>query len=212
MRMSLIGIVMFIALGSALGCEQQQPAPTAPPTIPGVMPTVPGAVPTVPGAVPTVPGAVPMVPGAVPTVPGAVPTVPGAVPTVPGVAAPAAPPVATGDALLDKLNMKKFEVSPDMQATSTLLKQTLAKGKSQSYQVQLAGPPYCQTYIVSALDTVKNVDIVLKDPTGAQAAVDGTEGNVAMIANHCPAMPGMYLLTVSMAGDEGDFAVQVFSK
>jgi hypothetical protein len=223
MQKNVIWVGMFIAVLSVVGCEQQQPAPTAPPPIPGLVPTVPGALPAVPGLVPTVPGVVPTVPGAVPTVPGAVPTVPGLVPTVPGVVptvpgvvptAPtaAAPPTATGDVLVDKLNTKKFEVSPDMQATSTLMKQVSAKGKSQSYQVQLAGPPYCQTYVVSAADTVKNIDLLLKDPTGAQAAVDGAEGNVAVIANHCPAMPGMYQLTVSMPGDEGEFAIQVFSK
>jgi hypothetical protein len=213
MEKSVIWLGMFVIVGLVLGCEPQQPVPTPPPTVIPQQPMVPGVVPTVPGAVPTVPGAVPTVPGAVPTVPGALPTVPGAVPTVPGAVPTAAvPPVTTGDVLVDKLNTKKFEVSPDMQATSTLLKQSLAKNKSQSYQVQLSGPPYCQTYVVSALDTVKNIDIVLKDPTGAQAAVDGIEGNVAVIANHCPAMPGMYQLNVSMPGEEGEFAIQVFSK
>ncbi len=123
-----------------------------------------------------------------------------------------APPTPTGDVLVDKLNSKKYEVAPQMVPTSALLKQALAKGKSQAYTVQLYGPPYCQTFVATAADTVKNIDLVLESPTGAREAVDNMDGSVAAIANHCPAMPGIYKLTVSMAGDGGDFAVQVFSK
>ena len=114
--------------------------------------------------------------------------------------------------MVDSLNAKKFEVSPAMQPTSELLKLTLAKGKSQTYSVQLAGPPYCQTFAAAAGATVKNVDLLLESPTGAKEAADEAEGNVAVIANHCPAMPGMYKLTVSMPDGEGEVAVQVFSK
>ena len=121
-------------------------------------------------------------------------------------------PVATGDALVDKLNAKRFEVSPAMQATSALLKQTLAKGKSQAYQVQLPGPPYCQTFVVAAGDTVKDVTLVLESPAGTAEAQDATLGGSAIIPNHCPTVPGTYKLTVAMPSDAGEFAIQVFSK
>jgi hypothetical protein len=127
-------------------------------------------------------------------------------------AAPAAPPTPTGDALTDKVNAKKFEVAPDMQPTSSIMKQVLKKDKPQQYQVQLAGPPYCQTFVAAAGDTVKDINLKLEDPAGTVAAQDGEAGNVAVIANHCPKVPGSYKLTVEIPGGEGDFAVQVFSK
>ena len=142
----------------------------------------------------------------------AVPGQPAAVPAQP--AAPAAPvaPTPTGDALTDRLNAKRFEVAPEAKATSALIKQTLQKDKPQSYQVQLSGPPYCQTIVATAADGVKNIDIKLESPAGAQEAADSTEENIAVIANHCPQMPGAYKLTVEIPGGEGEFAVQVFSK
>jgi hypothetical protein len=198
----------------------QQPIPAAPtqPMIPGQQAAVPGqpAVPTVPGqaaipgqpAVPTVPGQA-AIPGQ-PAVP-AQPAIPGQVPAA-APAAPATPPAPTGDPLTDKLNAKKFEVAPEMQPTSSLLKQVLKKNTPQSYQVQLAGPPYCQTFIAAAPDTVKDINLKLETPAGAIAAQDATAESIAVIANQCPAIPGVYKLTVEIPGGEGEFAVQVFSK
>ena len=136
----------------------------------------------------------------------------------PTVAAPAAAatvpaaPVPTGDALVDKLNTQRYAVAPAMVATSALLKQSLEKGKSQAYQVQLPGPPYCQTFVAAAGDTVKDVTLVLESPAGAAEAQDAMQGSAAVIANHCPTVPGTYKLTVSMPSDAGEFAIQVFSK
>lgn len=127
-------------------------------------------------------------------------------------AASATPPTPTGDALTDKVNSKKFEVAPAFQATSALLKQVLKKKTPQIYQVQLAGPPYCQTFVAAAADGVADINLKLEDPAGAVAAKDNVAGNVAVIANYCPTVPGSYKLTVEIPGGEGEFAVQVFSK
>ena len=185
-------LMMLCSSGSMVGCNNNQPATQQQEV----------------GQVPAVPGQ----PAAVPAVPGQPAAVPGQVTAAPAQAQAAVPPTATGDVLVDKLNTKKVEASPDTQPTSTLLKQSLAAGKSQAYQVPLAGPPYCQTFIATAADTVKNIDLRLASPTGAEEASDGEEGSVAVIANHCPAVPGMYTLTVSMPGGAGEYAVQVFSK
>jgi hypothetical protein len=242
MRKVATSLVVIIALYGLMimGCDkilggggeapvQQAPVATAPvqPTVPGQQQAVAGqptAVPGQPAAVPGQPAAVPGQPTAVAGQPTAVAGQPVAVPGqtgtpaatgVPAAAAspaPATPPTPTGDALTDKLNTKKFEVSAEAQPTSTLLKQTLKKNKPQSYEVQLPGPPYCQTFVAAAGDNVKNIDIKLESPTGAQEASDATQENVAVIANHCPTVPGAYKLTVNMPKNDGEFAVQVFSK
>lgn len=127
-------------------------------------------------------------------------------------AAAATAPVSTGDPLIDKINAKKAKVASDMQATSPVVRRKLEKGASQSYQAALSGPPYCQTYLAAAADGVSNIDLVLESPSGVKEAADSIMGNVAVIAGHCPSSPGIYKLTVSMPEDEGEFAVQVFSK
>jgi hypothetical protein len=199
-----------------------QPVPPGTPqAIPGqpVAATIPGQPTAVPGqpvaAVPGQPAAVPMVPGQPVATPVTAPGQPVAAP-VPGqpVAAPApvAPPTPTGDALTDKLNAKKYEVAAAFTPTSALLKQALEKNKPQSYQVQLPGPPYCQTFIAVADDKVSNIDLSLESPTGTQEAADDQKESSAVIANHCPTVPGAYKLTVSIPKDSGEFAIQVFSK
>ena len=96
--------------------------------------------------------------------------------------------------------------------TSALLKQELEKNKPQEYQVQLPGPPYCHTYVAVADDKVKNIDLKIESPTGAQEAADDNQESVAVIANHCPTMPGSYKLTAAIPKGSGEFAIQVFSK
>jgi len=120
--------------------------------------------------------------------------------------------VPTGDALTDKLNAKKAEVAAVFTPTSALLKQTLGKNKSQAYQVQLPGPPFCHTYITVGDDKVKNIDLAIVSPTGTTEASDSTQENVAVIQQHCPTVPGSYKLNVSMPKGKGEFAIQVFSK
>ena len=124
----------------------------------------------------------------------------------------ATPPTPTGDALIDKLNNKKFEIAPAATATSALLKQILKKNTPQSYQLQLPGPPYCQTIVAAAADTVADINVKLLSPTGAVEAQDATAESIASIAGHCPTIPGSYKLTVEIPNGEGEFAVQVFSK
>jgi len=188
--------------------QMQVPAqPTMPGQVPQGLPTVPGVqFPGQPATVPGTPVAVqPAVPGA-PAFPGQ-PTV--AVPTAP--AAPVAP-VPTGDLLTDRMNEVKFQQAADRTATSALVKVTLAAGKSQSYQVQLPGPPYCHTFVAVGDDKVKNVDLVIESPMAVPEALDSTTDNRAFIANHCPTMPGAYKLTVKMTDGAGEIAIQVFSK
>jgi hypothetical protein len=170
---------------------QQMPVPTVPATVPG---TPVAAQPTVPGVVAAVPGL---------PVAAAVP-----------VAAPAAPlaPTPTGDLLTDRLNEVKFQQAADKTATSALTKVALATAKSQSYQVQLPGPPYCHAFIAVGDDAVKNVDLVIESPTAVPEAMDSTTDNRAFIANHCPTIAGSYKLTVKMTDGQGEVAVQVFSK
>ncbi len=114
--------------------------------------------------------------------------------------------------MTDRLNAKQFEVAADFSPTSALLKQELEKNKPQEYQVQLPGPPYCHTFIAVAGDGVKNIDLKLESPTGVQEAADDSNENVAVIAKHCPTVPGSYKLTTSIPKGSGEFAIQVFSK
>ncbi|MCK9461537.1 MAG: hypothetical protein M0R80_18060 [Proteobacteria bacterium] len=174
--------------------------PTMPTTVPGAIP----AVPTTPvAATPTVPGAV-----AVPGVPAAAV----AAPTVPVAAAVPVAPTPTGDLLTDRLNEVKFQQGADKTATSALTKVALAAAKSQSYQVQLPGPPYCHTIVAVGDDAVKNVDVTLESPLAVPEAMDSTLDNRAFIANHCPTVAGAYKLTVKMTDGAGEVAIQVFSK
>jgi len=173
----------------------QQPVQVPAQTMPGF----PAAIPTVP----TVPGAV-----AVPTVPGAVATAP----VAPVAAVAPVAPTPTGDLLTDRLNEVKFQQGADKTATSALTKVALAATKSQSYQVQLPGPPYCHTIVAVGDDAVKNVDIMLESPLAVPETMDATIDNRAFIANHCPTIAGAYKLTVKMTDGQGEVAVQVFSK
>jgi len=197
-----------------MGSSQQPVQGIQPVQIPMQIPTIPG----VPVAVPTVPTTIP---GQVATVPGtpvaaAVPGQPIAAvspaPAVPAATAAPVAPVPTGDLLTDRMNEVKFAQAADRTATSALVKVTLAAGKSQSYQVQLPGPPYCHTFIAVGDDKVKNVDLVIESPMAVPEALDSTTDNRAFIANHCPTMPGAYKLTTKMVDGAGEIAVQVFSK
>ncbi len=134
-----------------------------------------------------------------------------AVPAAAAVSQPV-PPTPTGDALVDKLNTKKFEIAPLFVPTSAMLRQSLKKGEPQPYQVQLPGPPFCHTYVAVADDKIDNIDITLESSAGVQEGSDGTKESTAVVANHCPQAPGTYKLTVAIPKSAGDFAVQVFSK
>ena len=153
---------------------------------------------------------------AMPGMPAAVPTVPttpvAATPAVPVAAAVPVAPTPTGDLLTDRLNEVKFQQGADKTATSALTKVALAAAKSQSYQVQLPGPPYCHTIVAVGDDAVKNVDVTLESPLAVPEAMDSTIGNRAFIANHCPTVAGAYKLTVKMTDGAGEVAIQVFSK
>ena len=136
-------------------------------------------------------------------------------PPAPGqpVAQPAAPP-PTGDALIDKLNATKTAQAPTKTGTSSLLRQELAAGKTQSYHVQLPGPPFCHAFIAVGNEQVTNLDVSLEGPTstGTPEAQDDTQESTAVIPNHCPATHGQYKLNVKLSGGAGEFAVQVFSE
>lgn len=153
---------------------------------------------------------------AIPGMPAAVPTVPttpvAATPAVPVAAAVPVAPTPTGDLLTDRLNEVKFQQGADKTATSALTKVALAAAKSQSYQVQLPGPPYCHTIVAVGDDAVKNVDVTLESPLAVPEAMDSTLDNRAFIANHCPTVAGAYKLTVKMTDGAGEVAIQVFSK
>ncbi len=122
------------------------------------------------------------------------------------------PPTPTGDALTDKLNTKKFQLANVFTATSGMVRAQLKKGKSQGYQVQLPGPPYCHSFIAVAEDKVANLDMNLQSPAGTVEAQDTTQESAATILNHCPAIPGLYKVEVAMPAHAGEFAIQAFSK
>jgi hypothetical protein len=161
-----------------------------------------------------VPQAMPMQPG-MPGQPAALPpgtlgqpaAMPGAVP-----AAAPVPPAPTGDALTDSLNLRKFHSAPDWQPTSALSKGRLETGANQTYQVQLPGPPYCHTYLAVADAGIGNLDLSITNAAGAVETQDATVESSALVQNHCPAMAGMYTVTVKASQGAGEFAVQVFSK
>ncbi len=225
-------------LGMGAPEPQQIPGLTAPipgtpgqPTAPGV-PTYPGQpvtapIPGQPVPFPGQPVAAPMpgqpapIPGQpvaapIPGQPAPIPGQPVAVP-MPGQPAvtPPQPPTPTGDDLTDKLNMLKFEQAQDMVPTSSLIKETLKKGKSKGYSVSLPGPPYCHTFIaVGEEGKVKNIDLKLEAPSGNEEAKDETEEETALILNHCPTTAQIepYKLFVTVSKGTGEVAVQVFSK
>ena len=114
--------------------------------------------------------------------------------------------------LTDRVVAEKFKIAPDWTATSAMLRQRLTKNKTQSYQVQLPGPPYCHTYVVAGDDSVLDLDLSVKSPTGTAEAQDNVAGNIVAVQNHCPSAQGSYRLDVKMANGTGEFAVQVFSK
>ncbi len=204
--------------------------PGQPGAIPG-MPGQPVAVPVpgqlVPVPVPGQPVAIP-VPGqpVVPPIPGqpVAPPVPGqpVAPPVPG--QPVAPPVAplpapvipTGDLLTDRMNEAKAANAVDLTATSMLEKVELKRGKTQSYEIQLPGPPYCHSYLAVGDDNVKEIEIDIESPTGAKETKsereDDAEDNLAIVANHCPTIAGLYKLNAKLVKGKGEIAVQVFSK
>ena len=125
---------------------------------------------------------------------------------------PITPPLPTGDPLIDKLNTKKFQMATYFVPTSQMHKMSLKKSKVQAFQVQLPGPPFCHSYVVSGNDNVKNIDINVMSPMGAIESQDATMEGTAVIINHCPQMPGAYKLNVTMTDGKGEFAIQVFSK
>jgi hypothetical protein len=214
-----LAVITLIACDAIPGFGKEEPPPASAPMVQPVQQAVPQ-----PTAAPGQPMAAPLQPGmpaqAQPAAvqPGVqVPGQPVAIPGVqqPGMIAPTqqvTPPTPTGDALTDKLNAKKFELASAFIPTSALVKQNLEKNKSQAYQVQLPGPPYCHTYVAVTGDQVGNIDLAIDSPAGTTEAKDATEESVASILNHCPVMPGAYKLTVSMPQAGGEFAVQVFSK
>ncbi|MDJ0766748.1 MAG: hypothetical protein QNJ97_27495 [Myxococcota bacterium] len=214
-RRAMTFIVIIGVSIACLGCDaipglgKEEPPPPQP-----VVQQLPPPMPQ-PGVQPAQPAqAVQPTPATIPGQPGVPPVAPGQPAAQPGVppAQPVTPPPPTGDALIDKVNAKKFQVAANFIPTSAIVKQTIAKGSSQSYQVQLPGPPFCHTYVAAADDKVANIDISVISPTGATEAQDSTTESVATVLNHCPAVPGPYKLTVNMPKTTGQFAVQVYSK
>lgn len=186
-------ITLMLAVSALLGCG----------IIPGLGDKEEAQLPQQPGAVPMQPG-MPGQPGMMPAQPG---VMPGAVPT----AAPV-PPAPTGDALTDSLNLRKFHSAPDWQPTSALSKGRLETGANQTYQVQLPGPPYCHTYLAVADAGIGNLDLSVTNAAGAVETQDATVESSALVQKHCPAMAGMYTVTITASQGAGEFAVQVFSK
>ncbi len=187
------------------------PVPGQPVAIP-----VPGQPVAVPPPGQLVPIPVPGQPVAAP-VPGqpVAPPVPGQ-PVAPPVATPPAPVVPTGDLLTDRMNEAKAANAVELTATSMLEKVELKKGKTQSYEVQLPGPPYCHSYLAVGDDNVKEIKIDIESPAGVKETTsekdDNAEDNLAIIANHCPTMAGLYKLNTKLVKGKGEIAVQVFSK
>ena len=194
-------VIVNVAFICILGCDkitggENKAPPPAPAVAPPQQPATPQPAAAAPGqpAHQPVPGQPAPTPLAPPSQPAAAP-VPGqpTVAPVPGQptaaapgqpAAPPTPPTPTGDALRDKLNAKKFEVAPELIATSALLKQELKKGEPQPYQVTLPGPPFCHTYVVAADDKVKNIDLTIESPAGVKEAADETVESTATVTNH----------------------------
>jgi hypothetical protein len=207
MRMNLITMFVtcaFVGLAAAAcdkipGLGQGTPAPAQP---------APAAVPQVPA----IPQAAPPAAPPAPIAPAAVP-VP-ATPPVPVAPAVTPPPAPTGDELVDLMNATQQKVAADRVATggAAPTRMELKKGKKQSYDVQLPGPPFCHTYVAVGGKGVENLDISIASPAGAVEGSDSTEDATPVIANHCPTTPGNYRLTITMTKGSGEFAVQVFSK
>jgi len=208
----LVGCDMMPGAGG-----EQQPAPMQ--TAPGMAQPAPAQPVTQPG-IPAPAQPIPGQPAQVQPIPGQpVPAQPTAVqPAVPGAAvaptpdAPAAVPQVTGDLLIDRLNAEKTKIAADWIATSSMVRQRLDKNKQQSYQVQLPGPPFCHTYLAVGDDEVKNLDLSIDSPTGIPEAKDSVDSNIAAVQNHCPNVAGAFQVNVAMAGGQGEFAIQVYSK
>lgn len=198
MKKMLFVFALFISLlVFAFGCNQGQEQAPLPPVITLQQPVAP------PPPQPAAPAPVQPVAQPQPQPEAAVP----AQPVVP----PPPPPAPTGDALVDKLNLKRSEVIADWKATSSIVKHRLVKNQALSYQVQLPGPPFCHTFIAAGGDELKNLDLSLATPAGAETK-DSTEEPLAVVNNQCPTAPGSYRLTVSAPQGSGEFAIQVFSK
>ncbi len=231
-------VALCAAAALAAGCDllgggggQQQPQ-----AVPG-FPMVPGqqigapAVPAVPGqqigapAVPAVPGQQIGAP-AVPAVPGQQVGVPGMA-GIPAVAQPVAaptpvpaptPPMPTGDMLTDRLNTAQFNRAADWKATSAMERVPVTKGEKRGYEVVLPGPPFCHTYIAVAEDGIEEFAVTVESPMAtpeASAAWPPTPEDTthtAVIAGHCPTMPGTYKVFFENKKGTGTFALQVFSK
>ena len=114
------------------------------------------------------------------------------------------------------MNTAKAANVVELTATSMLEKVELKKGKTQSYEVQLPGPPYCHSYLAVGDDKVKEIEISIESPTGAVETKsekdDDAEDNLAMVTNHCPTMAGLYKLNAKLVNVKGEIDVQVFSK
>ena len=114
------------------------------------------------------------------------------------------------------MNEAKAANAVELTATSMLEKVELKKGKTQSYEIQLPGPPYCHSYLAVGDDNVKEIEIDIESPTGAKETKsereDDAEDNLAIVANHCPTIAGLYKLNAKLVKGKGEIAVQVFSK
>ena len=193
------------------------PGQPVPVPVPGQLVPVPVPGQLVPVPVPGQPVPVPvpgqLVPVPVPGQPVAAP-IPGQ-PLAPPVATPPAP-IPTGDLLTDRMNTAKATNATELTATSMMERVELKKGNTQSYEVQLPGPPYCHSYLAIGDDNVKEIEINIESPTGAKETKsekdDDAEDNLAIITNHCPTIAGMYKLNAKLVNGKGEIAVQVFSK
>jgi hypothetical protein len=114
------------------------------------------------------------------------------------------------------MNMAKATNTTELTATSMMERVELKKGNTQSYEVQLPGPPYCHSYLAIGDDNVKEIEINIESPTGAKETKsekdDDAEDNLAIITNHCPTIAGLYKLNAKLVKGKGEIAVQVFSK
>jgi hypothetical protein len=128
------------------------------------------------------------------------------------------PPMPTGDALTDRLNTAQFNRAQDWKATSGMERVPVAKGEKRGYEVVLPGPPFCHTYIAVAEDGIEEFGVTVESPAAVPEgnalwpSAPGDTTRTAIIAEHCPSMPGTYKVFFENRKGAGSFALQVFSK
>ncbi|HUT79161.1 MAG TPA: hypothetical protein VM285_15795, partial [Polyangia bacterium] len=128
------------------------------------------------------------------------------------------PPMPTGDMLTDRLNTVQFNRAVDWKATSAMERIPSSKGEKRGYEIVLPGPPFCHTYIAVAEDGIEEFAVTVESPmatpegSAAWPPAPGDTTHSAVIADHCPTMPGTYKVFFENRKGAGSFALQVFSK